>query len=300
MASEPDWALYRAFLAVLTEGSLSGAARRLGLTQPTIGRQVESLEQALDTALYTRAPQGMTPTEAARALEPHARAMASAAAAARRAVSGGPDAIAGTIRLTASEIIGAEVLPQVLADFLGHHPGVEIELVPTNRPEDLLRRDADIAIRMARPTQKALIARQVGRVDIGLFAHRRYLDAHGRPASVDELRRHTLVGYDRLPIPGDLRTVGGLPITRDLFTFRTDSDLAQLAAVRAGVGIGGIHHGIARRDPDLVPVLPDQVRFDLDMWLAIHEDQRSSPRLRALFDHLAAAMADYAKTSHYP
>ncbi len=294
--SEPDWTLYRAFLAVLTDGSLSAAARRLGLTQPTVGRQVEALERALDVSLFTRAPQGMTPTPAALALEPHARAMASAAAAARRAISG-VGALAGTVRLTASEIMSAEVLPPILADFLPHHPGLEIELVATNQLEDLLRRDADIAVRMTRPTQKALVARQVGRVDIGLFAHRRYLDTHGEPRDVDDLRRHTLIGYDRMQIPGGIRSVDGMAITRELFAFRTDSDLTQIAAVRAGVGIGGVHLGIARRDPDLVPVLPDKVLFDLETWLVMHEDQRSSPRLRTLFDYLVRAMGDYAKAS---
>jgi DNA-binding transcriptional LysR family regulator len=296
MASEPDWTLYRAFLAVLTEGSLSAAARQLGLTQPTVGRQVETLEAALGAPLFTRAPQGMTPTPAALAIEPHARAMASAAGAARRAVSGAGE-LAGTVRVTASEIIGAEVLPPVLAAFLERHPGLEIELVPTNRLEDLLRRDADIAIRMTRPTQKALLARQIGSVDIGLFARRRYLDAHGEPRSLDDLQHHVLIGFDRVPIPPGLRLAGGQAITRDLFSFRTDSDLTQLAAIRAGVGIGGVHLGIARRDPDLVPVLPDLITFDLEMWLVMHEDQRASARLRDLYDHLVDAMRAYARSS---
>lgn len=296
MNIEPDWTLYRAFLAVLTDGSLSGAARRLGLTQPTVGRHVEALEAALGAALFTRAPQGMTPTPAAAALEPHARAMASAAAAARRAVAGA-GGFAGTVRLTASEIVGAEVLPPILADFMAQHPGLEIELVPSNQLEDLLRRDADIAIRMARPTQKALIARRIGRVDLGLYAHRRYLAAHGMPETVADLQGHVVIGYDRLPMPAGLRSEAGMPITRDLFAFRTDSDLTQIAAIRAGVGIGGIHVGIARRDPDLVPVLPALIVFELEMWLVMHEDQRANPRLRALFDRLVSEMGDYCRSS---
>lgn len=292
--SEPGWEHYRSFLAVIRAGSLSAAARRLGLTQPTIGRHVESLAASLGVALFTRSPQGLLPTPSALALVPHAEAMAAASEALRRAASGEASEERGTVRLTASEIMGAEVLPAMLARFRARHPGIAIELALTNRSEDLLRREADLALRMARPRQQALVARRIGSVGIGLYAHRRYVEAQGLPRSLDELAQHALIGFDR--DDSSWRSVGdtGLAMTRARFAFRSDSDLAQLAALRAGFGIGGCQHRIARRERDLVPVLPRAVRFRLDMWLALHEDLRASRRVRLLFDHLAEELGRYA------
>jgi DNA-binding transcriptional LysR family regulator len=295
-SSEPGWELYRSFLAVIREGSLSAAARRLGLTQPTIGRHVESLSASLGVALFTRSPAGLQPTPASLDLVPHAETMAAAAEALRRAASGEAADERGTVRLTASEIMGAEVLPPMLARFRARHPGIVIELVLTNRSEDLLRREADLALRMARPRQAALVARRVGGVGIGLYAHRRYAEAQGLPRSLDELAQHPLIGFDRDAT--SWRSLGetSLAVTRERFAFRSDSDLAQLAALRAGIGIGGCQHPIARRERDLVPVLPRAVRFNLEMWLALHEDLRASRRVRLLFDHLAEELGRYAET----
>ena len=294
IAVEPGWELYRSFLAVLRHGSLSAAARRLRLTQPTIGRHVAALEAALGVALFTRSPGGLAPTPAALGLATHAEAMEAAAEALRRAASGEAGDERGTVRLTASEIMGAEVLPAMLADFRVRHPEIALELVLSNRSEDLLRREADIALRMTRPRQAALAARRIGTVGIGLYAHRRHVEAFGLPRSLEELARHPIIGFDRDDSSwrglGDL----GFPVTRELFAFRADSDLAQLAALRAGLGVGGCQHAIARRAPDLVPVLPRAVSFSLEMWLAMHEDLRASRRVRLLFDHLAAALAGYA------
>ena len=149
------------------DGSLSGAARRLGLTQPTVGRHIDALEAALGLTLFTRSPRGLAPTTAALALAPHVEAMAASAAALARTASGEAAADRGVVRVTASEIIGCEVLPPILAAFRAEHPGIAVELALTNRNEDLARRDADIAVRMVRPTQSAL-ARAAHR----RFAHR--------------------------------------------------------------------------------------------------------------------------------
>jgi DNA-binding transcriptional LysR family regulator len=291
---EPGWELYRSFLAVIQEGSLSAAARRLGLTQPTVGRHVESLAQALGAALFTRSPAGLQPTPAALDLVPHAETMAAAAAALLRAASGEAREERGTVRLTASEIMGAEVLPPMLARFRARHPGIVLELVLTNRNEDLLRREADLALRMMRPRQAALVARRIGRVGIGLYAHRRYAEAQGLPRSVEDLTQHAVIGFDRDDTAWRSLGEPALSVARAQFAFRSDSDLAQLAALRAGLGIGGIQHPIARRERDLVPVLPRAIRFGLEMWLALHEDLRSSRRVRLLFDHLAEELGHYA------
>ena len=199
---DPDWSHYRAFLAVLNEGSLSGAARVLGLAQPTLGRQIAELERALGAALFIRSPRGLVPTDAARDIAPHAQAMAAAAGAMKRAASGGASEEAGVIRITASDMIGAEVLPSLLASFHRAHRGVTIELVLSNRVEDLLQGEADIAVRMVRPSQQALIARHIGTVGLGLYAHKLYLEAfgaapHGRCAG-EGSRPHRLRSGDAL------------------------------------------------------------------------------------------------------
>ncbi len=292
----PDWDHYRSFLAVVTSGSLSGAARSLGLTQPTVGRHIEALEAALGGgALFTRSPGGLMPTEAALALKPHAEAMALAAEALVRTASGEADAVRGSIRLTASEIVGAEVLPEILTDFHEDHPEVAVELVLSNKSEDLLRRGADIAVRMVRPTQDALLAKRIGTVRIGLFAHQRYIQKHGVPTSL-EGPGHVAVGYDRDPSVARAVAELNIPDNRDFFAFRSDSDLAQLAALRAGFGVGACQIGIARRDPNLVPVLAD-VGFTLEMWVVMHEDLKASRRMRLMFDHLVEALTAYVATS---
>lgn len=291
--TEPGWDLYRSFLAVLREGSLSGAARALGLSQPTIGRHVEALEQALGLPLFTRSGQGLSPTEAAEDLRPHAEALAAGAAALLRTASGARAGTRGTVRVTASEVIGAEVLPPILARLRQEHPALVIELVLTNRTEDLLRRDADIAVRMVRPAQEALVARRIGSVAVGLHAHRRYLDRCGMPESLEALRDHAVIGFDRENAFIRGLRAQGVPLHRGLFALRTDSDLAQLAAIRAGFGIGACQLGLARRDPALVRVLPEALAIGLDTWVAMHADLRGSRRYRIVFDALAEGLTDY-------
>lgn len=290
-----DWNLYASFREVMRQGSLSAAARTLGLTQPTLGRHVAALEAELGVALFTRSPQGLTPTSAAADLLPRVEEMHAAAEAAARAVSGGPANETGVVRITASEIIGGVVLPPILARFREAHPAIVVELVLTNRNEDLLRRDADIAVRMVRPAQAALVARRIGAVAIGLFAHRRYADAHGLPSSIEEVADHPLIGFDRDEI--SLRSLEGAAafLQRDRFAFRCDSDLAQLAALRAGYGLGGCQLGIAADAPDLIPVLPDLLRFELEMWLAMHEDLKPVGRVRTMYDFLAAELGLYVR-----
>jgi DNA-binding transcriptional LysR family regulator len=287
---EPDWALYRAFLAVATHGSLSGAARALGLSQPTLGRQIAALEAALGTALFTRSPSGLMPTEAALALQPHAEAMAASAAALVRALGPG-DGERGVVRVTASEVVGAMVLPPMLAALREAHPGIALELVLSNRNDDLLRREADIAVRMARPTQGALHGRKLGVVQMGLFASKAYVQKHGRPTRLEDRGGHTFVGYDHLPSYAG-RMTSDLPITRALFEIRCDSELAQLMLTQAGAGIGACQTALARR-LELVPVLPGAFGFPMETWVVMHEDLKAVRRVRIVFDALAAGLSDY-------
>jgi len=295
MNAPPDWDLYRSFLAVMTQGSLSAAARALNSTQPTLGRHVEALEQALGEPLFTRSASGLRPTETALALQPHAESMAAAAEALIRTASGEAGQVRGVIRLTASDVMAAEVLPPMLTRFHEAWPEVVIELVASNKVEDLLRRDADIAVRMARPTQEALLARRIGEVQIGLFAHRDYLKSHPTPEMLSEAGQ-TAIGYDRDDQALRALNRSNWPIGRDTFAFRSDSDLVQLGAMRAGFGIGGAQFGIARRDPDLVQVLPG-VSFDMEIWVVMHEDLKASRRMKLMFDHLVVELTAYAATS---
>ncbi|MGM3274680.1 LysR family transcriptional regulator [Ralstonia sp. 24A2] len=291
--TEPGWELYRTFLAVVREGSLSGAARALGLTQPTAGRHVDALEQALGLSLFIRTQQGLSPTEAALSLRPFAESLESTSAALLRAASSQGEGVRGTVRITASEVVAVEVLPPILADLHAAYPELTIELVPSNRLEDLLRREADIAVRMQPPTQGVLVARQLGGIELGAFAHRRYLERRGVPATLGDLAGHTLIGYDKEN--AFLRSMRAqLPwIQRNRFALRTDSDLAAIAALRAGFGIGFCQVGLARRNPELVRLFVDEVSITLDTWLAMHEDLRDSPRCRAVFDALAVGLQRY-------
>jgi len=297
---DTGWDHWRSFLAVIDEGSLSGAARKLGLTQPTLGRHVGQLESALNAALFLRGPSGLIATDLALVLVPQARAMAAAEAMLRRTASGSAQAESGTVRLAASEVVGVEILPAILAEFAQPYPRIRIELAVSNRNEDLLQHDADVAVRMMRPVQGAVVAVSLGTVRLGLYAHRRYAARQGLPDSVAALRDHVLIGPESL---GRLAgaTLGDLPVQPDLFTLRSDNDLAQLALLRAGLGIGICQAGIAARDQDLVPVLPDAAGFSIPAWLAMHEDQRANRPVRLLYAHLNQSLGQlWRKGGHQP
>lgn len=289
-----EWDLFQSLHAVMQTGSLSAAAKVRGLTQPTIGRHIESLEQKLGAALFLRSPRGLTPTDLAHSLVAHLDEMSAAAAAALRDASGAADSLKGAIRITASQIMGSEILPTLLAQFRREHPEIEIELALSNKAEDLSRRDADIAVRMIRPTQGALVARKVGAIGVGFYATPAYIEAFGAPQTLEEMYDHTVVGFDREPPPLQALAELDLPweINRDLFAFRSDNDLAQMAAIRAGVGIGAIQHQIARRW-GLTPVLANAFGFELEVWIAMHENLKSNRRMRLMFDHLVTGLTAF-------
>jgi DNA-binding transcriptional LysR family regulator len=292
------WELYRSFLGVLKEGSLSAAARALGTTQPTVGRHIAALEKSLKLALFTRSPTGLLPTEAALALQIHAESMEITAAALERTAASQGAGISGVVRITASDVIGVEVLPTVVARLRHDHPDLKIELVLTNRVQDLLRREADIAVRMTPPRQETLIARRVGRIEIGLHASREYLAIHGTPRNIAELTRHTLIGFDQET--AFIRSARkSLPaMSREMFSLRTDSDLAQLALIRAGAGIGGCQVPLARRSDSLVRVLQRQIALPLETWITMHEDLRNRPSCRVVFDALVAGLQQHVAAAN--
>lgn len=302
MTGLTDWTLIRSFLGVMRGGSLSAAARATHLTQPTLGRHISELEIALNLSLFTRSPTGLIPTEAALLLLPAAEAMESALASLVRTADAGGGALnpRGTVRITASEAMGFAVLPAILAGIRDKHPQISFELVLNNRTDNLLRRDADLAVRMAKPTQDYLFVRELGTETMGLYSHRSYLDRFGTPANLEELFKAHLIGFDRDDHPARALTLGGLPISRDLFAVRCDQDAVQMEAIKAGLGIGVIQKGIARRLVDLVPVLAEEVSFPVEIWLAVHEDQRHQPAIRATFDGLAEGLKGYLEHTDRP
>ena len=280
-----QWDHWRSFIAVAEAGSLSAAAPSLGLTQPTVSRHVDLLEASLGAQLFLRAPQGMALSDLGQQRLPEARAMAAAAAALERTASAPTEAARGVVRLAASEVVGAEVLPALLAPLMADHPRLEVELALSNSNDDLLRREADLALRMVRPTQTGLVARKLADVRIGLYAHARYLARHGTPATLEALADHVLIGPDSNPMALEGFAQAGIPRRR--IRLRCDREAAQLNAIRAGFGIGVMQVGIARRNASLRPVLEGHVAFTLECWLVLHADLRQSARVRLLADHLA-------------
>lgn len=292
--SDASWDYYRSFLAVLEQGTLSGAARALGVAQPTVGRHMDALEKALGAALFTRSRSGFKPTETALALRPQAEAMAGLARALRRDAQAQGKTVRGTVRISTSDIVGIEVLPPILAALGEAHPGLEFELVLSDALSDLINRSADIAVRMAEPAQGALVAQHVGTIPLGLFAHKRYLKRHPPPRTPAELVGHRLIGFDQ--ITPFIRTM----MRRDprlaelAFQIRADSNIAQLAAIRAAAGIGFCQVPIGVRDGDLVRVLAEAVSPSLPCFVAMHEDLRAVPRYRLVFQALVAELKRYA------
>ncbi len=293
--NEPDWNLYRTFLAVLREGSLSGAARRLGLAQPTVARHVEALEADLGVELFLRSRLGLVPTDKALDLRPLAETLAATSAALLRSAKAGTVDVAGVVRISASEMVGLEHLPPILARLRRDHPRLVIELVLSNAADDLLRRDADIAVRMFAPEQAVLVAKRLPSLPLGLYAHADYLARRGTPFRVEDMRGHDLIGFDR-ETPALRAFVERYPfLSRPALALASDSDVAQFAAIRAGFGIGVCQVPIARRDPALVRVLPEIVDLPLDVWIVMHEDLKRSRHCRIAFDALVEGLAGVGK-----
>lgn len=295
MSRHIAWDDQRAFLAVLEEGSLSAAARRLGVAQPTVRARIKALEHALGTVLFTRSVNGLVPTEQARALAEPARAMARSSDAFVRAASAPPGEVAGAVRLSVSEFVGIEVLPPMLASLREKHPGIVPEVSLSNASADLLDQEVDVAVRMHPPRQEALVAKKVGAIALGLFAHREYLARRGVPASLGDLAAHDFIGPDRARADLQLAVTLHPGLSREHCAVRTDSHPAQLAFARAGLGIAVVQRPIARGDPLLLPVLPDLDVVSFDTWIVTHENLRDVPRVAAMFEHLVGTFTSYAR-----
>lgn len=291
---EIDWNLIKSFVAVAETGSLSAAARRLAASQPTLGRHIAELEQALSVTLFRRGRNGYALTEAGSTLYERGRAVSEQASAFSRLALGSVEAIEGTVRIAASEVVAAYVLPDITARLGVVEPGIEVEIVASNQVENLLRRDADIAIRMVKPAQNELVARKVSDIPLCVCAARSYLDRCGRPLEPADLVDHALIGFDRSDeiIRGFAQY--GIPVTRGSFRFRADNQIVLWEAVRAGNGIGLGQEPLAERDPLVEKLLPGLPLPTLPVWLAMHRDVRTSVRIRRVADFLHEELKRYS------
>ena len=289
MSESPNWSALKDFLAIAEVGSLSGAARQLGVSQPTLTRRVAGLEESLGAELFRRSPRGLELTEAGEAILPHAQRMAEGAGELELAVSGRDRALAGLVRITATEGVALEWLTPALAGFREGQPHIDVEIIVRNTAVNVLRREADIAIRLGRPRQAGLVARKVADLGLGLYASRSYLEGRGHPRTRADFVGHQAVAFDEV----DRYTGAGSWLEKHVdgahVVYRANTLGAQLAAIRAGFGVGGQACFIAERYPDLVRLLPEN-RIDLEIWLVTHPGLRRSARMRAMYDFLADAL----------
>ena len=292
MDNAPDWTLLRSFLAVAESGSLSGAARVLGLSQPTLGRHITETETALKLTLFTRTARGLALSVAGTALLPHAQAMQEAAQALSLAAAGRNADMSGTVRITASQIMATYILPAMLADLRMREPQIEIELVPSDTSENLLFREADIAVRMYRPTQLDLITQHLIDLPLGLYAAKTYLNRVGRPTTHDEVLVRDLIGFDRSDQMLRMLQALGITRTRNDFPLRCDDQVVYWNLVRAGCGIGGMQCLVGDADPLVERVAPFVALPALPVWLTAAEALRQTPRIRRVFDYLVEAFTN--------
>jgi DNA-binding transcriptional LysR family regulator len=281
-----DWNLLRSFIAVHETGTLTEAARRLGTTQPSVGRHLRELESLLGETLFVRLPGRLQPTDRAQALFDAALAMRHAVRDAERLFTGQPEQVAGAVRVTVSEAYGYHVVPQLLMPLLHEQPELEIELAVSNRVDNMLRRDADIAVRFFRPDQDDLIAVHVGNTELGLYAHESYLQRFGEPTGFDVPEDAFVAGFDRetAPIGPFLKTPA--PALQVRFRLRTDAMLARQAAVETGCGIGVFLADVAAERPSLRRVLAGQFGQPQQVWLCAHAELRRSASMRVVWERL--------------
>lgn len=287
-----DWNQTRAFLATAEEGSLSAAARVLGLTQPTLSRQIAALEHELGVTLFERAGRSVTLTKAGVELLDHARAMAQAAAQISLAASGQSQTIEGQVRITASDMMSAYILPPALKRLREIAPALDIDIVADNSIRDLLLREADIAIRHLRPDQPSLVAKLV-REDTGRFyATPGYLEAYGHPQADGDLSKHQFISFgDTDRMLGYLRPAG-LQVTRENFRLGSKSGIAAWEMARSGLGVAVMSDEIAAKFPEFEPVMTNLPPFVFETWLVTHRELRTSRRIRLTFDLLADFLSE--------
>ncbi|MCB9523974.1 MAG: LysR family transcriptional regulator [Myxococcales bacterium] len=286
-----DWNRARAFLVTAEEGSFSAAARALGMSQPTIGRQVAGLEEELGVALFARVGHGVALTDTGRALLAHMRAMGDAASQIALVAAGQSEALEGTVSVAASEVVASHLLAEPLVALRRAHPGLKFEIVASTQASDLRRREADIAVRHFRPTDPELVARKLTDAGAGLYASTAWLAEHGEPTSPQDLATAAFLGFDWGDAMAKGLTALGVPVRCEQFVAVSENQLVQWALAKAGAGVAVMMEAVGDRDPRMVRLLPDLPPLPVPVWLTAHREVRSSARVRVVFDHLAQALA---------
>jgi DNA-binding transcriptional LysR family regulator len=286
-----DWNQLKAFLETAETGSLSAAARKLGLTQPTLSRQVAAIEQRMGVTLFERVGKTMALTTTGLDLLEHARAMGAAADALRLAATGRSEALGGVVSVSASDAVAAYLLPPLVQQLREQEPGIAIEVIASNALSDLLRREADIAVRHVKPEQPELIARLIRETAANFYASESWVKAHGHPRTAEEAAHLPFVGSDRSGRFLAYLRQHGLPLTEANFSCYADHTVAHWALVRQGMGIGAMMDEIAQQTPGMVRVLDEVPPVLFPIWLVTHRELRTSRRIRVVFEALAQGLA---------
>ncbi|MGC1505188.1 MAG: LysR family transcriptional regulator [Sulfitobacter sp.] len=286
-----DWNHLRAFLATAENGSLSAAARALGLTQPTLSRQIAALEAALELMLFERNGRHLALTDAGRELLIHARDMGGAATRLSLSASGQRSGLGGLVRITASDVTSVYELPEVVRAIRLRAPQITVEVVASNDIENLMQRDADIAVRNVRPEHPNLVARLLREKSGSFYATTSYLEARGRPKTLDDLKHHDWIALGPVPRMHGYMVGMGIPITLENFRIISENGVAAWEMCKAGLGISPMDEDVAARSPLLEKILPEQLHVTYPVWLVTHREIHTSPRIRLVFDLLADALS---------
>ena len=287
-----DWRALQDVVAVAETGSLSAAARRLNVSQPTVGRRIEQLEDQLDTLLFNRTTRGLLLTKVGEGILNHAKQMEEGALAIERIATGANQELQGNVRISLIEDLGINWLPKKLSEFHAQFPQLAIEVNIDNRNVNLLRREADIAIRLARPEQQDLICRKAGMLHFGLYASQSYLDEHGVPEKRADLKEHFHVGFDEVMARGpNIKKLESLFIQEHI-RHRSNSHMEMMEVTRAGLGCAALCCFIADTHPDLQRVLSNKFDYAREIWLVTHTEINSSARIRAVFDFLGKVLEE--------
>ncbi|MDO9504450.1 MAG: LysR family transcriptional regulator [Hydrogenophaga sp.] len=286
-----DWNQLKAFLETADTGSLSAAARKLGLTQPTLSRQVAAIERQMGVTLFERVGKSMSLTPTGLELLEHARAMGAAAEALSLAATGRSQAAGGVVSVSATDAVAAHLLPPMVRRLREQEPGIAIEVIASNALSDLLRREADIAIRHVKPEQPDLIARLIREASASFYASEDWVRIHGHPRNADDAAHLAFVGADRSGQYLSYLRQHGLPLSEANFSCYAEHSVASWSLVRQGMGIGAMMDEIARETPGVVRVLDDVPRVHFPIWLVSHRELRTSRRIRVVFEALAQGLA---------
>ncbi|MCR9224073.1 MAG: LysR family transcriptional regulator [Hyphomonas sp.] len=282
-----DWNQVRAFLATAEEGSLSAAARALGQTQPTLSRQVAALEEDLGVTLFERAGRAMALTEAGRDLMEHVRIMADAATKVSLVASGQSQTVEGKVVITATGAMATYYLPPIIRRIRDEAPGITLDIVTSNEVQDLTRREADISIRHARPTQPDLIAKLVGDSAAHLYASEDYIKSLGPIQTLKDIEHADFIGFDRNDELIAEMARHGLNLTADNFTVNARAGTVMRELVVQGLGIGFLTRDVEKMEPRIKAILPDKITLPVPVWLVTHRELHTSKRIRVVYDILS-------------